>query len=189
MIRKILVGGAAVVALFATFVATRPSACHIERSITIAAPPEAAFAQVNDFHAWQAWSPYEKLDPQMKRAFGGAASGTGATYAWTSDSPKAGEGRMTLERSEPASRAVIGLELIKPFAATNTVTFTFVPAAGGTKVTWAMDGTNDFFTKAIHLVVDVDKLVGADFERGLASLKTVAESASNGGVAATNGGK
>jgi uncharacterized protein YndB with AHSA1/START domain len=174
MLRKILIGVAAVVVLLIIVVVTRPSAFHVERSIVINAPPERAFVHVNDFHAWAAWSPYEKLDPQMKKTFEGSALGTGAVYGWSGE--KAGEGRMTIERSEQPSLISIRLEFSKPFAATNTATFTFVPTAGGTKVTWAMDGRNAFAAKAASLVMDMDKLVGGDFERGLASLKTLAES-------------
>lgn len=174
MLRKILIGVAAVVVLFVLVVATRPAAFHIERSIAIAAPPEHAFALVNDFHAFGSWSPWEKLDPNLKRSFEGPASGVGAKYAWTGNDD-VGEGRMTIEKSEP-SRIQIKLEFIKPFAATNTATYTFVPSGEGTNVTWAMDGENGFMGKAFSMFMDMDKMVGADFERGLASMKAVAES-------------
>jgi uncharacterized protein YndB with AHSA1/START domain len=176
MASKIALGIAAVLALLAVFVATRPSRFHVERSVTIAAPPESVFAHVDDFHAWADWSPWEKLDPGMKRTFRGAPSGVGATYAW-SGNDKVGEGRMAIEKSEKPSLVSVRLEFLKPFSATNTATFTFAGVAGGTKATWAMDGTNDFVAKAIHLVMDMDKLVGGDFERGLAALKAVAERA------------
>ena len=171
---NVLIGIAAVVVVLGVVVATRPATFHVERSITIAAPPENAFAQVNDFRAWGAWSPWEKKDPQMQRTFDGAPSGTGATYAWVGNN-EVGEGRMTIERSEKPSLVAIKLEFFKPFAATNAATFTFTPASAGTKVTWAMDGRNNFVAKAVHLVMDMDKMVGGDFERGLAALKTVAE--------------
>jgi uncharacterized protein YndB with AHSA1/START domain len=176
MIRKILIGALAVIALFVVVVATRPASFHIERSIIIGAPPENAFAPVNDFHAWSAWSPYEKLDPQMQRTFEGAPSGAGAIYGWRG-TDKVGEGRMTIEKSEKPSLVSIKLEFIKPFAATNAATFTFTPTADGTKATWAMDGHHSFLGKAFSLFMDMDKLVGGDFERGLAALKTVAENA------------
>jgi uncharacterized protein YndB with AHSA1/START domain len=175
MFRKILIGVGAIVVLLVSVIATRPSTFHIERSITMAAPPERAFVHVNDFHGWAAWSPYEKLDPQMNRTYQGAASGTGAVYAWAGE--KSGEGKMTIEKSERPSQISIKLEFFKPFAATNTATFTFVPTAEGTTVTWAMDGKNGFVSKAASLVMDMDKLVGGDFERGLAELKVLAESA------------
>lgn len=182
MARKILIGVAAVIVLFVIVVATRPATFHVERSVTIAAPPEAAFAQVNDFHAWANWSPYEKLDPAMKRTFEGGSSGVGAVYAW-SGNKEIGEGRMTIEKSESPSQIAIKLEFIKPFTATNTATFSFVPGPDGTKVTWAMDGKNSFLAKAMHLIMDMDKLVGTDFERGLSAMKTVAEEANKANVA------
>ena len=183
MLKKVLIGVAAVLAVLGRVVATRPSAFHIERSIAVAAPADSVFRPVNDFPAWSAWSPWEKLDPQMKRAFDGAPSGVGAIYSWVGND-KTGEGRMTIERSDRPSAIAIKLEFIKPFAATNQATFTFAPAAppgtDETKVTWAMDGENNFGMKAASLFMNMDKLVGGDFERGLTALKTVAESAPKG---------
>ena len=179
MVRKILIGIAALVVVLVLVVATRPSTFHIERSITIAAPPERPFAHVNDFHRWGAWSPWEKVDPQMKRTFSGAPEGAGAVYAWAGNN-EIGEGRMTIEQSDMPSQVFIKLEFLKPFAATNTATFTFAPVPTGTKVTWAMDGRNNFVAKALHLVMDMDKMIGGNFEQGLAALKTVAESPSKG---------
>ncbi len=174
---KILIGLVVIVAAFAVVVATRPSTFHIERSTTILARPEVVFAELGDFHAWPAWSPWEKLDPKMARTFSGPPAGVGATYAWKSEVGKVGQGRMTIEKSEPPTREVIKLEFIKPFAATNTVTFTIEPLASDSRVTWAMDGHNGFLGKMFHTVMDMDKMVGRDFERGLANLKTVVESA------------
>jgi hypothetical protein len=176
MWKKILIGVAAAIVLLVIVIATRPAEFRIERSTTIGAPPERAFALVNDFRAWSAWSPWEKLDPGMKRTHSGAPSGVGAVYGW-SGNDDVGEGRMTIEKSDPSSTIGIKLEFIKPFAATNQTTFTFAPNGSSTKVTWAMDGKNGFAAKAASLFMDMDKLVGADFERGLASLKTIAESA------------
>ena len=175
MVRKILIGIAAAVVLFVVVVLTRPASFHIERSTTIAAPAENAFAQVNDFHKWAGWSPWEKLDPQMKKTFDGAPMGVGSVYAWTGNG-KVGEGRMTIEKSEKPSLIAIKLEFMKPFAATNASTFTFVPAPGGTKLTWAMDGQHNFVGKAASMFMDMDKMVGGDFEKGLAALKAAAES-------------
>ncbi len=183
LIKKIGIGVGAAVVVFVLVVATRPSAFHIERSITMAAPPEAAFAQVNDFHEWTKWSPYETVDPQMKRGYAGPTSGTGAVYTWSGDG-KAGEGRMEIEKSDKPSLVAIKLDFTKPFTATNAATFTFVPVAEGTKVTWAMDGQNNFVSKAFSLVMDMDKLVGTDFERGLAAMKANAESAPKSNVEA-----
>src|SRR5262245_4956787 len=174
MVRMILIGISAVVVLFVLVVATRPPTIHIERSITIAAPPEHAFVHVNDFRAWPSWSPYEKKDPQMKRTLSGPPAGTGAMYAWAGNN-EVGEGRMTIVESNQPSKVGIKLEFSKPFAATNTATFTFVPGPGGTKVTWAMDGQNTLMSKVISLFMNFDKMVGGDFERGLVALKTIAE--------------
>jgi uncharacterized protein YndB with AHSA1/START domain len=174
--RKILLALGVALVLFVAIVATRPGTFHLERSIVIAAPPEAVFAQVNDFHAWAGWSPWEKLDPEQKRTFEGPGAGVGAKYAWKGND-KVGEGRMTIEKSERPSLVAIRLEVLKPFEATNTATFTCVPVPEGTKVTWAMDGTNNFVAKAASLFMDMDKLVGGDFEKGLAAMKIAAESA------------
>jgi hypothetical protein len=174
MAAQIVVAVAAVVALFVVIVVTRPAKFHIERSITIAAPPETAFANVNDFHKWVVWSPWEKLDPHMKKTFEGTAAGAGSSYAWVGN-PKVGEGRMTIERSEAPSVVALKLEFFKPWKATNATVFSFDRQDGGTKVTWAMEGTNNFGAKAFSLFMNMDKLVGADFERGLTALKAVAE--------------
>jgi len=183
MLKKILIGIGAVIVLLVIVIATRPATFHIERSQTMAVPPESAFAQVNDFHAWSAWSPWEKLDPNMKRSHAGAPSGVGATYAWVGNN-EVGEGRMTTEKSEPGKLVQIKLEFIKPFQATNTATFSFSPSGDGTKVTWGMDGNNSFVSKAFHMVMDMDKLVGGDFEKGLAAMKTAAETAPMANAAA-----
>jgi uncharacterized protein YndB with AHSA1/START domain len=174
IIVKVLIGIAVLIILLAIFVATRPAEFHIERSATIAAPPEKVFAQINDFHSWGAWSPWEKLDPEMKREFGGPTSGAGSTYAWVGND-KVGEGKMTIEKSEPASLVQIKLQFIKPWEDTSTATFKLSPDAGGTKVTWSMDGRKNFMAKAVCLFMDMDKMVGGDFERGLTAIKAQAE--------------
>ena len=174
MLKKILIGLGALLALMLIVISLQPATFHVERSITMAAPPEAAFAQVNDLHAWGAWSPWEKLDPALKRTYDGAPAGIGAKYAWVGNKD-VGEGRMTVEKSEPGKLVGIKLEFLKPFEATNTATFTFEKTPDGNKTTWAMDGNNNFISKAMCLVMDMDKMIGPDFERGLASLKTAAE--------------
>jgi hypothetical protein len=173
MLKKILIGVAAALALLVIVIALQPATFHIERSISMSAPPEAAFAQVNDFHAWGAWSPWEKVDPNMTRSYDGAPAGAGAKYAWVGNK-EVGEGRMTIEKSSPA-QVVIKLEFLKPFQATNTATFTFVKTPEGNKTTWAMDGNNNFMSKAFHLVMNMDKMIGPDFERGLSAMKAAAE--------------
>jgi hypothetical protein len=176
MLIKILLGLAALAVVLIVIVATRPAAFRIQRSTRIAAPHSAAFAVVNNFHRWTAWSPWEKMDPNLQRAYEGPESGPGAVYRW-SGNKKVGEGRMTIENSSP-EKIVIKLEFLKPFKATNTATFTFTPDAGGTHVTWTMDGRNNFMAKAFHMLMDMDKLVGNDFEKGLAAMRTEAEKTS-----------
>jgi uncharacterized protein YndB with AHSA1/START domain len=175
MLKKILIGLGVVFAVLLIAISLQPATFHVERSATISAPPEAVFAQVNDFHAWRAWSPWEKLDPAMKRTFDGAPAGVGAKYAWVGNKD-VGEGRMTIEESSP-TKIAIKLEFLKPFEATNTATFTFSKTADGTQATWAMDGNNNFFSKAMSLFMNMDKMIGPDFERGLAGIKTAAEAA------------
>jgi hypothetical protein len=177
MLGKILIALVVVAAAFVIMVASRPAGFHIERSILVTAPPASVFARVNDLHAWADWSPWEKLDPKMEKTYGGPAVGPGATYAWKSESGKVGQGRMTIEKSNAPALVLVKLEFIKPFTATNMVTFNIDATADGAKVTWAMDGRNGFMGKAFALLMNMDKTVGGDFERGLTGLKAVAESA------------
>jgi carbon monoxide dehydrogenase subunit G len=151
------------------FIATRPSEFRITRSRTVAAPPEVVFGYVNDFHKWPEWSPWEKYDPQMKKEHSGSPAGPGAIYQWTGNN-KVGEGRMTITDSRDPQSATIRLEFIKPWTATNTAQFDFAPSGSGTKVTWAMTGNKNFMMKAFTLFMDMDKMVGQDFERGLENL-------------------
>jgi uncharacterized protein YndB with AHSA1/START domain len=169
MLMTVLLVVVVALAALAGFIATRPADFRLVRSRRLAAPPRAVFDLVNDFHRWPEWSPWEKLDPHLKRELSGPASGTGAAYHWSGNA-KAGEGRMTITDSQPPSRVTIRLEFIKPWTATNTTTFDFAPSGGGTDVTWAMAGTNNFMMKAFSLFMDMEKAVGPDFERGLASL-------------------
>lgn len=164
-----------VLGVLAVIVATRPSEFRIERATTIAATAPGVFAQVNDFHKWEAWSPWAKLDPQVKNSYEGAPAGQGAVFAWAGND-KVGEGRMTLTESRPNESIKIKLEFIKPFASTCDTAFTFKPQGGQTGVTWTMDGENNYIGKAFCLFMSMDKHVGGDFERGLANMKSVAES-------------
>ena len=177
MIKKILIALALIVIVFLIVVALQPADFRITRTATVAAPPAAVFAQVNDFHKWEAWSPWAKLDPSMNTTYDGPAEGTGAIYTWAGDG-KVGEGRMTLTESHPSDLIRIKLEFLKPMAATNTTEFTFKPEGNQTAVTWSMTGTNNFIGKAFALVMNMDKMVGGDFEKGLAQLKSVLETAS-----------
>ncbi|HVR19165.1 MAG TPA: SRPBCC family protein [Polyangiaceae bacterium] len=136
---------------------------------------------VNDFHEWPVWSPYEKLDPAMKKTFEGPRSGAGSVYAY-SGNEKAGQGRITIEKSVPGSLVALKLEFQKPFVATNEGSFTFTREGNATNVTWAMEGKNNFLFKAFSLVMNMDKLVGSEFEKGLAAMKIAAEKASKEGT-------
>jgi hypothetical protein len=166
----------AIVVVFIVVAATRPSELRITRSARISAAPSAVFAQVNDFHKWTAWSPWEKLDPDLKRTYEGALAGTGAVYSW-SGNKKVGEGRMTLTESRPSDLIRLKLEFLKPFKATNATEFTFKPEGNQTFVTWDMTGKNNFMAKAFCLCMNMDKMVGGDFEKGLANMKSVVETA------------
>jgi hypothetical protein len=170
----IFAGAAVLVVGLIVAVAARPGAFHIERSIEMDGPPDGAFAHVNNLQAWSDWSPWDKADPLMKRTFDGPAAGRGARYAWAGNR-NVGEGRMTIENSEPPSLVSIKLEFLKPFTATNTTTFTFIPTERGTRVTWSMDGENRFLMKCASLFLNMDKMIGRDFERGLMALKIVSE--------------
>ena len=180
MIKKILLYGVVVIvliiAIFCVVVAMQPAHYTVERSATINAPAPVVFAQVNDFHKWQAWSPWEKLDPNIKKEFSGAPAGTGAVYSWVGNSD-VGEGRMTITDSVPSSSIKIKLEFIRPFAATNATDFTFTPQGNSTNVKWTMSGDKNFVAKAFTMFMDMDKMVGTDFEKGLAQMKTVSEAA------------
>lgn len=175
MVRQTLLGLVLIAAVFVIVVVTQPARFHIERSLVIAAPPEAVFAEVYDLHAWRSWSPWESLDPQMERSYAGPSRGVGASYAWKSRNGKVGQGRMTIESCQAPVLVGLELDLVKPFPASNEVTFVLLPMGDATRVTWAMDGRNGFLGKAFHLVANVDRLVGGDFERGLAGLKQTVE--------------
>lgn len=174
MAKKIVAALGVLILGFVGFVATRPAAFAIERKTTIAAAPAAIYPMIADFHEWPKWSPWENLDPAMARTHEGAPSGTGAIYSWKGND-KAGEGRMTITEAKPGELVIIKLEFIKPFPATNTTTFKLTPGPQ-TEVVWRMEGENGFASKAFGVFMNMDKLVGDDFEKGLAKLKSIAES-------------
>ena len=145
----------------------------VQRSTTVQAPPRRLFEQVEDFHRWPAWSPWEGLDPAMQRTYGGPAKGAGSTYAW-SGNRKAGQGRMEITRSSPED-VEVALDFLKPFKSSSVTTFTFAPEGDGTRVTWTMAGPRTLAVKVMGIFTSMDKLVGKDFEKGLARLKAVAE--------------
>jgi hypothetical protein len=147
---------------------------RVTRSATMAAPAPAIFAHVNDFRSWGAWNPWAKLDPAMKESYEGAPAGAGAVYTWAGNG-KVGEGRMTIVESRPAALIRIRLEFLRPLAATNTAEFTFEPAGARTVVTWSMTGPSTFAGKAMSIVMNMDRMIGGNFERGLADLKSIVE--------------
>ncbi|HEU0051724.1 MAG TPA: SRPBCC family protein [Longimicrobium sp.] len=179
MLKKIALALVILVAGLGVFVAAQPADFRVERSALIAAPAEVVYPRIADFRAWTAWSPYEKLDAALERDYQGR--GVGSVYHWVGK--KAGEGRMTLAAAEPNARLGITADFIKPMRTTNQVEFTFQPAPEGTRVTWAMSGRKNFITKAFCLVVDMDALVGGDFEKGLAELKRLSEAHAPSGAA------
>lgn len=152
----------------------KPNEYTVERSASINAPPDRIFPLINDFQQWGRWSPYEKLDPALQRTFGGAPSGTGATYAWAGNS-KAGVGRMEITQSVPSSQITIKLDFSKPFVAHNTTVFSLAPGGGSTRVSWVMKGSSPLMMKVMGLFMSMDNMIGRDFETGLSNLKAATE--------------
>ena len=156
------------------FAATRPDVLRVQRATSIQAAPETIFPLIADFHRWISWSPWENRDPELKRTYSGAASGKGAVYAWKGNR-NVGSGRMEITEASSPGKITIQLDFIKPFAAHNITEFTLQPAGGATNVTWTMHGPSPFITKVMGVFVNMDKMIGKDFETGLANLKSVAE--------------
>ncbi|HXJ09803.1 MAG TPA: SRPBCC family protein [Burkholderiales bacterium] len=173
MLKTALIVVALALAGVLIFAATRPDTFTVTRSASMKAPPERIQAQLSDFRGWQAWSPWEKMDPGMQRRFGGAEKGKGATYAWRGND-KVGQGSMEITEST-AQKVAMDLDFVKPFEAHNTVTFTLAPKGDATDVTWSMSGPVPYFAKILHVFVDMDRMVGSQFESGLANLKAVSE--------------
>ena len=155
------------------YAATKPDSFAVRRTATAKAPPDRIFALINDLHGWGAWSPYEKKDPAMKRAYAGPAAGKGAAYEWDGNK-EVGRGRMEILEVTP-SKVVIKLDFITPFEAHNIAEFTARPQGDNTNVTWAMYGPSPFIAKVMQTVINMDRMVGKDFEAGLQNLKAVAE--------------
>lgn len=177
MLKKTLIALVVIVIVFVIVVAMQPTNFTITRTTTIAAPADILFAQVNDLHKWDAWSPWAKLDPAMKQTHEGAPAGVGAIYSWDGNND-VGAGRMTITETRTNEAVVIRLEFFKPMAGVSDTEFTFKAAdANGqkTEVTWTMSGKNNFMSRAFCMFMNMDKMVGGDFEKGLASLKTIAE--------------
>lgn len=174
MLNIVLVVVAAAVIVFVVVVATRPAEFRVTRSAVVSAPLSAVFAQVNELCNWDAWSPWAKLDPTAKATFEGPPSGVGAAFSWAGNN-KIGEGRMTITESRLNELIRFKLEFVKPFKATNIAEFTFSPESGRTTVTWSMSGTNNFMSKAVGLFINCDRMVGGQFDQGLANMRAVVE--------------
>lgn len=156
------------------YAATKPDTFRIERALDIKAPPEKIFSIIVDLRRSVEWSPYEKKDPDMKRTYSGAAIGKGAIYEWDGDK-NVGAGRIEIADVSPPNKVTLKLDMVRPFMASNIVEYTMQPNGEASRVTWAMHGPNPYLAKVMQLFFDVDKMVGKDFEEGLASLRAVAE--------------
>jgi hypothetical protein len=174
MLMPILMVVVALVVVLVVFVALRPDEFRVTRSAAISAPPATVFEQVNDLHKWEEWSPWAKLDPAAKSTYEGPPAGVGAAFAWSGNN-KIGQGRMTITESKPEGLVKFNLEFLRPFKATNTAEFTFKSQGGQTVITWTMLGKNNFMSKAMGLFMNCDKMVGGQFEQGLAKMKSIAE--------------
>jgi hypothetical protein len=172
MFNKILVALALIVVALLVVINSQPSEFHVTRSATLSAPAPVVFAQVNDLHKWKAWSPWARMDPNATETHEGPPAGTGSIMRWAGNM-KVGEGSMTITESHPNDSIRFKLEFLKPMAATNTAEFTFQPQGKQTLVTWSMSGNNNFIGKAMSLVMNCDKMVGGQFEQGLANLQSV----------------
>ena len=174
MVKKILLGLLVAVALLLLFALTRPDAFRVERSITIKADSAKVYALLNDFHYFGKWSPWEALDPAMKVTHSGTASGPGAVYEW-SGNDAVGAGRMEILKTVPNTQVTVKLDFLQPFEGHNTSEYTLSTSGDATTVTWAMFGPSPYISKVMGLFVSMDRMIGKDFERGLAQLKAVAE--------------
>jgi hypothetical protein len=168
LVIAVLVGG------LLLYAATRPDTFRVERHIVVNRPAADIFPLLDDFRAWTRWSPWEELDPALKRTYRGAERGRGAVYEWEGNA-KVGKGRMEIIRSEPASHITIDLSFLRPFKAENAAAFDLESQGDGTEVSWAMYGPLPFPSKLMGVFVSMDKLIGKDFEKGLAKLKAAAE--------------
>ena len=171
IIAVVLVIAIAVVLILA---ATKPDTFSVRRAATVKAPPEKIFSLINDFHQWGTWSPYENKDPAMKRTYSGANSGKGAVYAWDGNK-NVGSGRMEILDTSVPSKIVIKLDFFKPFEGHNTAEFTMLPRGDATNLTWVMRGPAPFMSKVMQVFMNIDKMIGKDFEVGLANLKKITE--------------
>jgi hypothetical protein len=177
MLIKILIGIAAVVVVFVIVVALQPAKFRVARTATVPAPPSVVFEQVNVLRNWEPWNPWLKLDPAAKTTYEGPSEGKGAISRWAGNG-QVGEGSMTITESRPSDLVRLRLDFLKPFESTCIAEFTFKPDGDKTVVTWSMDGQKTFVTKAVHLFMNMDKMIGGQFDQGLATLSSVAEASS-----------
>jgi uncharacterized protein YndB with AHSA1/START domain len=173
MLKKIGLAVVVLVAAVLLFAATRPDSFSVERRIVIQAPPEKIQPLIVDFHRWAEWSPWEKLDPLMKRTFGGPPAGVGASYGWQGNKD-VGSGHMEVKSATP-DKVSIQLDFIEPFEGHNTTDFLLAPQAGGTEVRWVMSGPAPYISKLMGVFVSMDAMIGNDFQKGLSQLKAAAE--------------
>lgn len=174
MLKKIFLGLLIALAIFAVVAAMQPDEMQVTRTATINAPAEKIFEQVNNLRNWNAWSPWAKLDPNAKETFEGPEAGVGAVMRWAGNFD-VGEGSMTITQSRPAELVQFKLDFVKPMQGTNMAEFAFKPVGNGTEVTWSMSGKKNFMAKAMSLIFNCEKMVGEQFEKGLANLKGLAE--------------
>jgi len=162
------------IAVVLILAATKPDTLRVQRSVRIKAPPDGIFPLISDFHQWRNWSPYEQKDPAMKRTYDGAERGKGAVYAWEGDK-NVGSGRMEILEASPPQKVVIKLDFFTPFEGHNTAEFTMLPQGDATSVTWLMQGPARFVTRVMQVFINLDNMIGKDFEVGLANLKKLTE--------------
>jgi hypothetical protein len=165
---------AVAIAIVLILAATKPDTLRVQRAISIKAPAEKIFPLINDFHQWVAWSPYENKDPAMKRTYSGAENGKGAVYAWDGNN-HVGSGRMEILEAGVPSKIVIKLDFFKPFEGHNTAEFTMLPQGDATNLTWLMHGPAVFMSRLMQVFINLDNMIGKDFEAGLANLKKLTE--------------
>jgi len=173
MLKYLAIAMAVIVVALVVYVVTRPDTFRIERSASIKATPDKIHPLINNLQAWGSWSPWEKIDPDMKRTFSGAAAGMGAAYDWDGNK-NIGSGRMEILETS-LSRILIKLDFFKPFEAHNMAEFILVQDGDATRVSWAMYGPNSLISKLLSLFFSMEKMVGGAFEQGLADLKAQAE--------------
>jgi hypothetical protein len=170
----VVIALAIAVAIVLFLAAGKPDTFNVRRATTVKAAPEKIFPLINDFHQWGIWSPYEARDPAMKRSYDGSANGVGAIYGWDGNK-NIGSGRMEILEASAPVKIVIKLDFFKPFEAHNTAEFTMLPQGDATNVTWVMHGPASFMSKLMQVFMNLDRMVGKDFETGLANLKRLTE--------------